>query len=542
MTVSSLDRTKPVAMTLFSGKCGGCGAEADVLTRGDLPFCLKETTGFVRGTEGAAEVSRGHKRTADPSKGPNVPTEGRPSRFAVVGMQQLRFDWDRLPGSESAGATVRQAMAAEEGPDPAATIVMEEVVRKENLEKALKQVVANKGGPGIDGLPVDELKKYLKAHWPDLREKLLAGRYKPQPVKAVDIPKPGGGTRRLGIPTVLDRFIQQALLQVMTPVYDPTFSPHSYGFRPGRNAHQAVRQAKAYIEEGYEWVVDFDLEKFFDRVNHDLLMGRLARRVTDKRILRLIRLYLQAGIMRNGVVQERSEGTPQGGPLSPLLSNILLDELDKELESRGHKFCRYADDANIYVKSERAGQRVMDSVERFLAKRLKLRINREKSAVAKPQQRGFLGFSFTGGEYRKIRLAPKTVKNVKHRIKQITGRSRGIPLERMIQELSGYLRGWMSYFGIAETPTVLLDLDSWIRRRLRCAVVKQWIKSCDARYHGVRKLGASDMDARMFAISRKGPWAMSNFRAIKVAMPNVFFAIRGLFSLSGYEGKAVKSV
>jgi RNA-directed DNA polymerase len=413
---------------------------------------------------------------------------------------------------------------------------MEEVVRKENLEKAMKQVVANKGGPGVDGMPVSELKRYLKTHWPDLKVQLLGGRYKPQPIKAADIPKPGGGTRRLGIPTVLDRFIQQALLQVMTPVYDPTFSPHSYGFRPGRNAHQAVRQAQAYIQEGYEWVVDIDLEKFFDRVNHDILMGRIARRVTDKRILRLLRLYLQAGIMLNGVVQERYEGTPQGGPLSPLLSNILLDELDKELESRGHKFCRYADDANIYVQSERAGRRVMDSIEQFLAKRLKLKVNRDKSAVAKPQGRAILGFSFTGGEFRRIRLAPKSVKTFKRRVKHITGRSRGITLERMIQELSGYLRGWLGYYGIAETPTVISDLDCWIRRRLRSVVAKQWIQSCQARFRGLRELGVDIKNAASIAVTRRGPWAMSNMKAFKLAMPIRFFAERGLMSLSGYDG------
>jgi RNA-directed DNA polymerase len=433
---------------------------------------------------------------------------------------------------------VRQATAATEGPDPAETIVMEEVVRKENLEKAkaLRQVVANKGGPGIDGMPVDELKRYLKTHWPDLKAGLLAGRYKPHPVKAVDIPKPGGGTRRLGIPTVLDRFIQQAILQVMAPVYDPTFSPHSYGFRPGRNAHQAVRQARAYIGEGNEWVVDLDLEKFFDRVNHDILMERIARRVTDKRILRLLRRYLQAGVMLNGVVQERYEGTPQGGPLSPLLSNILLDELDKEMERRGHKFCRYADDCNIYVQSERAGHRVMDSVERFLAKRLKLKINRDKSAVALPQERAFLGFSFMGGEYRKIRLAPRTVKNFKRRIKRITGRSRGITMERMIQELNGYLRGWLGYYGIAETPTVFADLDCWIRRRLRCLAAKQWFKSCKARFRGLHELGVDPKNAALLALSRRGPWAMSNMKAFKMAMPNKFFAERGLLTLSGYGG------
>ena len=345
----------------------------------------------------------------------------------------------------------------------------------------------------------------------------------------MDIPKPGGGTRRLGIPTVLDRFIQQAILQVMSPVCDPTFSPHSYGFRPGRNAHQAVRQAQAYIQEGYGWVVDLDLEKFFDRVNHDILMGRIARRVKDKRILRLIRLYLQAGIMLNGVVQERYEGTPQ-----PLLSNILLDELDKELERRGHKFCRYADNANIYVRSERAGQRVMDSVGRFLAKHLKLKINREKSTVAEPQKRAFLGFSFWAGEPRRIRIAPKSLKSFKLKVKRITRRSRGINLERMIQELNEYLRGWIGYYGIAETPTVLSDLDCWIRRRLRSAVAKQWFKSCKARFQGLHRLGVGSKQAAITAVTRKGPWAMSNLKAFKMAMPNVFFTERGLLTLSGH--------
>lgn len=335
----------------------------------------------------------------------------------------------------------------------------------------------------------------------------------------------------LGIPTVLDRFIQQAILQVLTPIYDPTFSAHSYGFRPGRNAHQALRQAKKYIEEGYEWVVDIDLEKCFDRINHDILMGRIARRISDKRILRLIRLYLQAGIMVNGVVQERYEGTPQGGPLSPLLSNILLDELDKELERRCHKFCRYADDCNIYVQSERAGKRVMDSTERFLTKRLKLKVNRQKSAVAKPQERKFLGFSFTSGRELKIKLSEKAAKSVKNRIKKITRRSRGISLLQVIKELGEYLRGWIGYYRVIETPTVLRDLDSWIRRRLRCYVMKQWIKQCHTRYQGLRALGVSDGGARPVAGSRRGPWAMSNMKPVKVAMPNRFFAERGLLSL-----------
>lgn len=315
--------------------------------------------------------------------------------------QQRQFEWDRPSCSkgEARGeeGPVCQVTEASKGTEPAKSAMMEEVVRRENLKKALKRVCANKGGPGIDGMTVDELKDHLKVHWPQIRTKLLQGQYKPQPVKQVMIPKPGGGNRMLGIPAVIDRFIQQALLQVLNPIYDPGFSPHSYGFRPGRNAHQSVRQAKKYIEEGCEWVVDIDLEKCFDRINHDILMGRLARRISDKRILRLIRFYLQAGIMVHGVVQERYEGTPQGGPLSPLLSNILLDELDKELERRGHKFCRYADDCNVYVRSERAGKRVMDSIERFLSKKLKLKVNRQKSAVARPQERQFLGFSFTSG-------------------------------------------------------------------------------------------------------------------------------------------------
>jgi len=449
--------------------------------------------------------------------------------------QQLQFGWDRVSSSEGEAQgeerSVCQVATASERTEPPKGVTMEEVVRRENLQKALKRVCANKGSPGVDGMAVEELRDYLKTHWPGVREELLQGQYKPQPVKQVMIPKPGGGTRMLGIPTVLDRLIQQALLQVLNPIYDPTFSAHSYGFRPGRSAHQALRQAKKYIGEGYEWVVDIDLEKCFDRINHDLLMGRIARRISDKRILRLIRLYLQAGIMVNGVVQERYEGTPQGGPLSPLLSNILLDELDKELERRGHTFCRYADDCNIYVQSERAGKRVMDSTERFLAKKLKLKVNRQKSAVAKPQERKFLGFSFTSGRELKIKLSDKAAKSVKSRIKKITRRSRGISLLQVIKELSEYLRGWVGYYRIIETPTVLRDLDSWIRRRLRCYVMKQWIKQCHTRYKGLRALGVSDQNARPVAGSRHGPWVMSNMKPVEVAMPNRFFAERGLLSL-----------
>jgi len=422
--------------------------------------------------------------------------------------------------------------AAPERPKPLTAILMEEVVRRENLLSALKRVRENKGSPGIDGMTVEELPDYLREHWPRIREEVLRGDYAPRPIKRVTIPKPGGGKRELGVPVALDRFIQQAVLQVLTPLFDPTFSPHSYGFRPGKSAHQAVKQAKKYIAEGYTWVVDCDLEKFFDRVNHDILMGRLAKRIKDKRLLKLIRTYLQAGVMIHGVVQERWEGTPQGGPLSPMLSNLLLDELDKELERRGHRFCRYADDCNVYVKTKRAGQRVFDSIEQFLEKRLKLRVNREKSAVAPCHERGFLGFGFTKGKMLKIKLSLKALRGVKHRIKVLSRRSRGVSLNQMIEQLNNYLRGWIQYYRIVETSTTFPTLDSWIRRRLRCFMAKQWIKNCHTRYKNLVAMGVYEKDARPFAASRKGPWAMSNMKPMKVAMPNRFFETHGLFSLS----------
>jgi group II intron reverse transcriptase/maturase len=450
--------------------------------------------------------------------------------------QQLRLKMrsqTRNPGDEvfEGSGMARQVAAASERPEPITSMLMEEVVRRENLIKAWKRVQANKGSPGIDGMAVEEMGGYLREHWPRIREELLSGDYRPQPVREVSIPKPGGGARRLGIPTVVDRFIQQALLQVLSPIFDPTFSAYSYGFRPGRNAHQAVRQAKKYIAEGYEWVVDIDLEKFFDRVNHDILMGRLAKRIKDKRVLRIIRRYLQAGIMVNGVVQERWEGTPQGGPLSPLLSNLLLDELDKELEERGHHFCRYADDGNIYVKSKRAGERVFQSVERFLWKRLRLQVNQDKSAVAHFHERSFLGFSFTQGRELKIRFSAEAIEGMKRRARKITRRSRGISFKQMIQDLNTFRRGWIGYYRLAETPTVLRDLDSWIRRRLRCFMIKRWINNCHTRYKRLVELGVSDKNARAIAGSRKGPWALSNAKPLKVAMPNQFFAQQGLLNL-----------
>ena len=351
--------------------------------------------------------------------------------------------------------------------------VMEEVCQRENLKQALRRVKANKGSPGIDGMKVSELTGYLKQHWPAIREQLLSGSYKPQPVRRVEIPKPDGGVRKLGIPTVLDRFVQQAVMQVLQGKWDPTFSEHSHGFRPQRSAHQAVGKAQQYIAAGNRWVVDLDLEKFFDRVNHDKLMAAVAWRVNDKRMLRLMRAFLESGVMENGLVSPVEEGTPQGGPLSPLLSNLVLDELDRELERRQHRFVRYADDCNIYVASERAGKRVMQSVTSFIRRRLKLKVNEAKSAVARPQQRKFLGFSFTAGAKPKRRIAPKALLRCKQRVRELTRRTRGVSLEQMTKELSDYLRGWKSYFGFCQTPSVLHGLDQWIRRRLRSVIWKQ---------------------------------------------------------------------
>ncbi len=352
--------------------------------------------------------------------------------------------------------------------------LMEEVCGRENCQQALRRVKANKGSAGIDGMKVSDLPCYLKQHWPAIREQLLSGTYQPQPVKRVEIAKPDGGMRKLGIPTVLDRFIQQAVMQILQRRWDPTFSEHRHGFRPQRSAQQAVAKAQQYIAAGNRWVVDLDLEKFFDRVNHDKLMAAVARRVSDRRMLKLMRAFLESGVMENGLVSTVEEGTPQGGPLSPLLSNLVLDELDRELECRQHRFVRYADDCNIYVASERAGKRVMRSVTGFLTRRLKLKVNEAKSAVARPQERKFLGFSFTCGAKPKRRVAPKALLRCKQRVRELTRRTRGISLEQMTKELASYLRGWKSYFGFSQTPSVLRRLEEWIRRRLRSVIWKQW--------------------------------------------------------------------
>lgn len=352
--------------------------------------------------------------------------------------------------------------------------LMEEVCERENCKQALARVKANKGSPGVDGITVYELPEYLKQHWPTIREHLLSGTYVPQPVKRVEIPKPDGGVRKLGIPTVLDRFIQQAVMQVLQRRWDRTFSEHSYGFRPGRSAHQAVAKAQQYVSEGYRWCVDLDLEKFFDRVWHDKLMAKIAERVNDKRLLKLIRAFLTAGMMENGLVSPVDEGTPQGGPLSPLLSNIVLDEFDQELERRGLRFVRYADDSNVYVRSRRAGERVMESITRFITTQLRLKVNQQKSAVARPWERKFLGFSLTNAGVPKRRIAPNAVDRFKERVRELTSRTKGVSIERMAEDLTRYLRGWIGYFGKCETPSVLEGLEKWFRRRLRSAIWKQW--------------------------------------------------------------------
>ena len=394
---------------------------------------------------------------------------------------------------------------------------MEEVCERENLNKALQRVRNNQGSPGIDGMTVDKLRDYLIQHWPTIREQLLAGTYKPNAVKRVTIPKPDGGERKLGIPTALDRFIQQAILQVLQPIWDSTFSDRSYGFRPGRSAHQAVAKAQEYIGQGKAVVVDMDLEKFFDRVNHDILMSRIARKVTDKRLLKLIRAYLTAGVMENGLVSPTDEGTPQGGPLSPLMSNIMLDELDKELERRGHSFVRYADDCNIYVKTERAGQRVMESVKNFLAKKLKLKVNEKKSAVGRPQERKFLGFSYLRGEEPKRRIAPAALKRFKTKVREITKKGRSI--YQTVKELAKYLTGWRGYFGFCQTPSVLQRLESWIRRRLRSIMWKQW-KRGKTRYKELRQRGIPHFQAAVAAGAPRGPWRMAHHATVQRAFPN----------------------
>src|SRR6266568_2988410 len=404
--------------------------------------------------------------------------------------------------------------------------LMEEVCARGNLVRAWKRVRSNKGGPGVDGMTIEDAKAYLREHWPNIRSQLLSGTYQPQPVKRVEIPKPDGGVRKLGVPCVVDRLIQQALLQVLQERWDPTFSEHSYGFRPGRSAHQAVAQAQRYVADGYNVVVDLDLERFFDRVNHDILMSRVAARIPDKRVLKLIRAFLNAGVLEDGLVQPVDEGTPQGGPLSPFLSNIVLDDLDKELARRGHRFCRYADDCNIYVRSHHAGERVRASISRFLTDELRLKVNEAKSAVARPEERKFLGFSIANDGSER-RIAPKALDKFKNRIREITCRTRGISLQQMVADLTPYLIGWRGYFGFCQTPRVLTNLEAWIRRRLRSYLWRQW-QNGHNRFNELRRRGVPKFNAAVAAGSPTGFWRMSGHPAVQQALPNRYFDSIGL--------------
>lgn len=447
---------------------------------------------------------------------------------------QIELDFSSKPTGEArqAGREGTETFPAAHGSEsPASTNrLMEEICERGNLREALRRVKANKGSPGVDGMTVGGIADYLKEHWPAIREQLLNGTYEPRPVRRVEIPKPDFGMRKLGIPTVLDRLIQQAVMQVLQRRWDRTFSDHSYGFRPGRSAKQAVAQAQQYIVAGHGWVVDLDLEKFFDRVNHDKLLGQIAKRIEDKRLLKLIRAFLNAGVMEDGLVSPSVEGTPQGGPLSPLLSNLVLDELDRELERRGHRFVRYADDSNIYVRSEQAGQRVMESIKRFITKKLKLKVNEAKSAVARPQERKFLGFSFSAGPEVKRVIAPKALERFKARIREITRQAKSVGMRTTMEPLAPYLRGWRSYFGFCETPKVLIQLTRWVRRRLRAALWRQW-KTQRRRRAALLQLGVRGQLAANTASSGRGPWYLARSQALHFALSNAYFRSLGMPSL-----------
>jgi RNA-directed DNA polymerase len=432
---------------------------------------------------------------------------------------------------EGTGTARQTSTARDESSGDEALPLIEQVVRRGNLVAAHARVVRNGGAPGVDGMTVDELMPYCRQHWARIREQLLSGTYVPQPVRRVEIPKPDGkGVRMLGIPTVLDRFIQQALLQVLSPIFDPTFSDASFGFRPGRSTHQAVQRARGYIATGHRWVVDVDLEKFFDRVNHDVLMARVARRVKDKRVLLLIRRYLQAGMMEGGLVSPRTEGTPQGGPLSPLLSNILLDEWDRELERRGHRFVRYADDCNVYVRSKAAGARVLVSLERWLTQRLRLRVNRDKSGVARPWTRKFLGYSVTWDRAARLRVSPAAVQRLKTKLRGMLSRGRGRRLADVVADLNLATRGWVVYFRLAEVKASFEDLDQWLRRKLRCVVWRQW-KRPRTRLHELRRRGLDEARARASAFNGRGPWWNAGASHMHAAVPTAALRRLGLLSL-----------
>jgi RNA-directed DNA polymerase len=437
----------------------------------------------------------------------------------------------RKPPEQGLGASNITARSDPSCPEVEVRL-MEEIVSRANMMAAYRRVMANKGAAGIDGMCVEQLSSYLKEHWPRIREELLAGRYRPQPVRGVEIPKPGGGVRQLGIPTVVDRLIQQAMHQVLMPLFDPGFSEASYGFRPGRSAHDAVLAARAHVASGRRCVVDLDLEKFFDRVNHDVLMARVGRRIADAQVLRLIRRYLRAGLMMGGIMTARREGTPQGGPLSPLLSNILLDDLDKELERRGHAFCRYADDCNIYVRTRRAGERVMASITRFLAERLRLTVNPTKSAVDRPSARTFLGYTVTAHKLPRLRVAPRSVVRLRDKLKTMLRLGRGRALASTVRTLTPLLRGWMGYFRLAQAKGVFEELDGWIRRKLRCVLWRQW-KRPRTRAKRLMQRGLDVERAWRSAYNGRGPWWNAGASHMNDAYRAAFFSQLGLPSLIG---------
>jgi RNA-directed DNA polymerase len=470
-------------------------------------------------------------------KGPNM--EGRMGAEVstdegdVQRMAEMPKDSRKVAGGTRKNTErERQASAAaEENTQPEATKLLEEVLRRENLIKALQRVKSNKGAPGIDGMTALALTPYLKTDWPRIRKELLDGTYTPASVRRVDIPKPDGkGMRPLSIPIVLDRFIEQAILQVLTPIFDPHFSDNSYGFRPGRGCHNAVTAARAHVEAGYRFVVDIDLEKFFDRVNHDVLMARVARRVKDKRLLRLIGRYLKAGVMIEGVINAHEEGTPQGGPLSPLLSNILLDDLDRELERRGHRFCRYADDCNIYVKSKASGEQVMQSITRYLAKKLRLKVNTDKSAVDRPWARKFLGYTMTPHHRPKLKVAQNSIKRAKVRIREIMRKGRGCSLTKVTGELTLFLRGWVSYFRLSQVKIAFEELDQWIRRKLRCILWRQW-KRPRTRAGKLIERGIEKVRAFTSAYNGRGPWWNAGAAHMNAAVTAKWLQQQGLMSL-----------
>jgi len=432
------------------------------------------------------------------------------------------------PGRSCDG--VSNAEAYKEGIYPATDMLLERMIEKENVVRAYRKVVKNKGSAGVDNMRVEELGAHLRKNWEAIRKALVQGRYIPQPVKRVEIPKPGGkGVRQLGIPTVTDRLLQQALQQVMTPLFDPGFSVHSYGFRPGKSAHQAVAAVREYVTEGKRWVVDMDLEKFFDRVNHDILMSRVARKIEDKRVLKLIRRYLNAGIMAGGVVSVPQQGTPQGGPLSPLLSNILLDELDKELERRGLSFCRYADDTNIYVGSKRSGERVLASITQFLEKKLKLKVNEQKTEVDRPWNRSFLGYTMTWHKRPRLRVARASVKRLKNKVKILMRKGRGRSLSHTIESLKPLVRGWYNYFKLAEVKNLFEELDGWLRRKLRCILWRQW-KRPRTRFKKLMLRGLSEKVARTSAGNGRGAWWNAGAQHMNKAFTKRYFDTLGMYS------------